>query len=259
MTIAILGAGAMAGLFVKTCTTKGISLTSQIVRQGKERANMGMIQLFSVDDLPANTRLLVDCAGHEGLIEHGPAALRRGIDVLTISIGALADPSIFKMLESAAEEGGSTLQLASGAIGGLDVLRAAAIEKIDKVTYRGRKPPEGWRGSRAEDFLDLSSLHNHAVTHFKGTAREAALAYPKNTNVAAAVAIAGIGMDETIVELIADPNALGNTHEIEATGSFGTMTFSIMCFGLPENPRSSALAALSMVAAILERQSAVRF
>ncbi|MCP4818484.1 MAG: aspartate dehydrogenase [Shimia sp.] len=259
MNIAILGAGAMAGFVVQNCSDRGILLTHQIVRPGKQGANAGILQVSSVADLPKETSLLVECAGHQGLAQHGPEALWRGIDVLTVSIGALADQSLLDRLETAAREGGATLQLASGALGALDVLRAAAIGGLDHVSYRGRKPPAGWRGSPAEKVLDLDKPLAKATTHFSGTAREAALAYPKNANVAAAVALAGAGLDETTVELIADPVAVGNTHEVEASGAFGTMTFQVTGKGLPENPRTSALAAMSVVSAIIDRQRRVRF
>ena len=113
-------------------------------------------------------------------------------------------------------------------------------------------------GSPAADVLDLANL-SEAATHFSGSAREAALAYPKNANVAAAVALSSLGLDNTTVKLIADPAATANIHEVHATGDFGTLSFTIAGKGLPTNPRSSALAAMSVVAQILEDQKPIRF
>jgi aspartate dehydrogenase len=126
------------------------------------------------------------------------------------------------------------------------------------VSYKGRKPPKGWIGSPAETVLDLDAITSPA-THFAGTAREAALAYPKNANVAAAVALSGIGFDATTVELIADPTVTANIHEVYATGAFGTFSFTIAGAGLPDNPRSSALAAMSVVSDLIERQKRIGF
>ena len=188
----------------------------------------------------------------------GPAALMAGIDVLTVSIGALADAELEAQLKSAAHAGGARLHLASGAIGGLDALRSAKAGKLSSVTYIGRKPPQGWYGSPAAANVDLDALTEPFV-HFRGTAREAALAYPKNANVAAAVALSGIGWEETKVQLIADPTVTENIHEIAASGDFGQLQFQIAGQGLPGNPKSSALAAMSVVASVLEMQREIGF
>lgn len=206
----------------------------------------------SVADLPLGITLMVECAGHAALAEHGCAVLERGIDLITISLGALADRVLAKNLADAARIGGSQLHLASGAIGGLDCLRAAKVGGLSTVTYVGRKPPRSWLGSPAENRLDLDRLEV-AATHFEGTARDAAMAYPKNANVAAAVALAGAGFDATQVKLVADPTITANIHEIHAVGAFGQFSFQIEGKALLDNPRSSALAAMSAISAI-ERQ-----
>jgi aspartate dehydrogenase len=133
-------------------------------------------------------------------------------------------------------------------------LSSASIGELNHVTYRGRKPPQGWRGSPAETKLDLDALSEAAV-HFSGSARNAALEYPKNANVAASVALAGIGFDDTIVELIADPGVERNVHEIVAEGDFGRFEFRIEGKSMPDNPRSSAITAMSVVREILRPET----
>lgn len=178
---------------------------------------------------------------------HGPDALRAGHDMTTLSLGAFADPALADALEAAARQGGARLSLASGAIGGLDCLDAARVGGLRAVRYVGRKPPRGWMGSPAEDVLDLAAMTDTPAVHFSGSARDAATRYPKNANVAAAVALAGLGFDATDVELVADPSISRNMHEIHAEGAFGAFRFSIEGEALPGNPRSSSLAAMSAV------------
>ncbi|MCZ4271295.1 aspartate dehydrogenase [Maritalea porphyrae] len=259
MSIAILGDGAISAFVRKQLAVHKIEVRTLLVRQGSHvKDGDSCLRVSDVADLPADTKLLVDCAGHEGLREHGVKALASGIDVLTISIGALANKEFEAELMNAAVRGNAKLQLASGAIGALDALRAASTGTLTRVNYIGRKPALGWFGSPAEDKIDLANLAK-ATVHFAGTAREAALAYPKNANVAASVAISSLGFDKTTVELIADPEINANTHEIEAHGDFGEMRFSISGKCLPDNPRSSALAAMSVVAAILEERRLIKF
>jgi aspartate dehydrogenase len=103
--------------------------------------------------------------------------------------------------------------------------------------------------------LNLDDLTNIPAIHFEGSARDAALLYPKNANVAAAIALAGIGFEKTSVKLIADPTINKNSHEIRAEGDFGNMLFSIEGNTLPENPHTSALAAMSVVKILSEEAS----
>ncbi|MGI9236488.1 MAG: aspartate dehydrogenase [Woeseiaceae bacterium] len=213
----------------------------------------------NVADLPDDIDHMIDCAGHMALAAHGPDILRGGTDMTTVSLGALADPDLFRSLEHAATEGGARLHLVSGAIGALDCLRAARVGRLQSVTYIGRKPPQSWKGSPAETRLDLDNLTEGAKTHFDGSARVAATEYPKNANVAAAVALSGIGFDDTQVKLIADPAISENIHEIRANGDFGSFSFEIRGHSLPDNPRSSALAAMSVIAELEQRSQSIVF
>lgn len=246
MKIGIIGMGAIARYVCEALEKQDHTIGAILLRPERVAENPALY-VGSVQGLPDDLDLMIDCAGHAALAAYGSAILLRGVDLITVSLGALADRQIYDTLETSARGGNAKLHLASGAIGALDCLQAARMGQLNSVTYVGRKPPKGWKGSPAENILDLDGLTRGAKTHFQGTARAAALAYPKNANVAAAVALAGVGFDETQVRLIADADVTENIHEIEACGDFGTFRFQINGQSLPDNPRSSALAAMSVL------------
>jgi len=263
MRLGIIGAGAIGSYVRDRAIERGHVIQAILLRTEKleQRAAEldGTLCVDAVADLPDDIEHMIDCAGHAALLAHGPDILRRGMDLTTVSLGALADDAVFQRLQPAASDGGARLHLVSGAIGALDCLRAARIGGLQSVTYIGRKPPRSWRGSPAEDKLDLDNLTAGAETHFNGPARIAAIEYPKNANVAAAVALAGIGFDDTRVKLIADPGVTENIHEIQAAGEFGSFCFEIRGHSLPDNPRSSALAAMSVVNKLEEESQSIVF
>lgn len=204
-----------------------------------------------VTELAANYRpdLLVECAGHSAIEQHVIPALSKGIDCLIVSIGALADSELAARLEQAANQGNSHIELLSGAIGGIDALAAAKYGGLDSVVYRGKKPANAWKGTPAEQVCDLDSIKQKTII-FKGTAREAARLYPKNANVAATLSLAGLGLDRTQVELVADPDSQENIHHFEAQGAFGRFELTLCGNPLKANPKTSALTVYSVVRAI---------
>ena len=206
-------------------------------------------------DLAPN--LVVECAGHAALREHGPRILDAGIDLLVASVGALADPDVEAALRGAAagRRRGRVL-LPSGALGALDILAAAKLAGLTRVTFVSRKPPRAWQATPAAASIDLLSLRE-AATVFDGNAREAALRFPQNANVAAAVALAGAGFEATRVQLVADPAASGNQHRITAEGAFGTFEFTVVGRALPDNPRTSMLAPFSLARSVLNLRASV--
>ena len=263
MNIGMIGEGAI-GKYVRSRLREHGHQIRVLIRRPERLLNQetdagGARCIAAVQDLPGDIDHMIDCAGHSALKTYGPEILRRGIDLTTVSIGALADGDLYQTLELAATEGHAKLHLASGAIGALDCLRAARVGSLTSVTYVGRKPPASWKGSPAETRLDLDNPGPEPQTHFEGTARDAATRYPKNANVAAAVALAGLGFDRTQVKLVADPTVSENIHEIQAAGEFGRFTFEIRGHSLPDNPSSSALAAMSVVDTLLQATRSVRF
>jgi len=191
--------------------------------------------------------LVLECASQQAVAQYGEAILRRGWHLAVISTGALADSALEQRLRHA----GGELTLLAGAVAGIDGLAAAKEGGLERVTYRSRKSPASWRGSYAEQLIDLSSV-SEAQVFFEGSAREAARLFPANANVAATVALGGIGMDDTRVQLMVDPATQRNTHTLHVEGLFGEFHLELSGLPLAGNPKTSTLAALSAVRACRE-------
>lgn len=194
--------------------------------------------------------VVIECAGHGAVREYGEDILRAGIPLILVSTGALADAALQDRLIAAARAGGTAIILAPGAMAGIEALAAARIGGLTHVRYVGSKPPLAWRGTPAEDLLDLANLAS-AQSFFRGTAREAALAYPKNSNVCATIALAGLGFERTDVELRADPGVTKNVHHLSFAGADGQ--FAVEVAGEPSrtNPKTSALTAHSIARLVI--------
>jgi aspartate dehydrogenase len=262
-SVALIGYGGIAQDVVAALRAAGggVKIAGALCRPGraaKARAALAGIDIVeSLDDLLARRpKIVAEVAGQQAVAAHGPEVLRRGFDLLVISIGALAEPALLHRLKEAAQKGNSRLVLPAGAIGGLDAIAAMRAGGLDTVRYRSRKPPAAWRGSPAEKVADLDKLTTRTVL-YRGNAGEAALLYPQNANVAAAVALAGLGFEKTEVELVADPDAPGNVHEIEAEGAAGRFAISLQGKPSRTNPKTSALAALSVARALLNLDATI--
>lgn len=253
MRIGIIGFGAIGNTLYRMLgehlpQVQVVGVTDRADRQQALQAQLpGLLVASRVEDLLAlKPELVIECAGHVGLQASGPAVLAAGADLLVASVGALADAELEQVLLNAAKQGGGMLRIPAGALGGLDVLGAARFAGLDQVTYISNKAPRAWKGTPAEGMLDLDAL-TEATVFFEGDAREAALMFPQNANVAAATALAGIGFERTRVQLRADPAASGNRHRIQASGAFGEIDVTILGKTLPENPKTSMLAPYSLV------------
>lgn len=260
----LIGYGAIGRLVLDRVANDPALRVTHLLERPSRKAELAKVLGGDIDvlgDIAEMTELpdcAIECAGHGAVPAYVVPLLERGVNVALVSVGALAQPELPELLEAAARRGGSQLTLVSGAIGGLDALAAARVGGLDEVIYTGRKPPLGWLGTPAERAVDLPALDQPAVI-FEGSARDAARLYPKNANVAATVSLAGLGLDRTRVTLVADPAVTRNIHHVVARGAFGEMEVSISGEPLPENPKTSSLAAYAAVRALRDFAAPIRF
>jgi len=195
--------------------------------------------------------LCVEAAGQSAVKQHGKRCLEMGRDLMITSIGALTDDAFYEDLSATAEANGSRLILCTGSMPAVDWMGSASLADCEKVLVTQTKPPKAWLGTPAEhDHPDLLEIKGEPRVLFEGSSRDAASTYPKNANVAAMLAIATAGLDQTRTRLVADPSATSNKVEILFKGTAGNIEVRVEAAPSKTNPRTSAIVALSVVKAI---------
>jgi aspartate dehydrogenase len=195
--------------------------------------------------------LIVEAAAQGAVRQYALPILRRGVDLLIMSVGALADPAFLDEVTDAARLSGHRVYLPSGAVGGLDALRSARVAGLDDVTLITSKHPRALAGAPFFDDhpVDLDAIQERTVI-YEGPAREAVQLFPANVNVSAALSLAGIGPDRTRMQVVADPSLDRNIHEVKACGAFGEFYLQVANVPSPTNPKTSLLACLSPLATL---------
>lgn len=244
MRVFLVGCGALGSSIARGVTKMpGASLVVFDVDHAKSvkiaRETLAPV-VKSVEEGMGMADLIVEAASQAALKELAPKVLGKGLPLVALSVGALGDAQFLDTVTRLARDKKTRLLVPSGAIGGLDAIRAAAEAGLDSVTLVTAKPPEGF------------GLHGvtEARVLYEGPAREAVAKFPKNVNVAAALSLAGLGFEKTSVRIVADPALKANTHTIVAKGAFGEMTCKVENMPSPENPASSYLASLAALALI---------
>jgi aspartate dehydrogenase len=201
--------------------------------------------------------LLVEAAGRASVAPWARAGLARGWDVAISSTSALTDAGVLAELTGLAQAHGAQIIIPPGALGGgTDALAAASRLGLSSVRHEVVKPAVAWVGTPAEAVCDLGALTESRM-FFEGTARQAADAYPQNANVAVISAMAGLGLDRTVVALVADPRAKLNSHRIVTEGDFGKLSVVLENRPLATNPKSSEMTAPSLVRMIENRAAVI--
>lgn len=208
------------------------------------------VAVYSLADLLASQPdMIVEAAGQPAVRDYGAAIADAGIPFLVSSIGAFSDETLYLDLNRVMAERGGRILLPTGAIGGLDYVRAIARLPDARVTYISRKPPAAWRDElqgmgRAPEDVD------EEIVLFEGNAMGAAQRYPRNLNVAATLAVAGLGMERTKVTVLIDPAISANIHEVEVESSAGVARFRFENQPSEQNPKTSMVTALSVISAV---------
>lgn len=253
-TVGIAGLGAVGLGVARRLETgiPGLVLAAVAVRDPeKARRNLpdagGRIAIVAAEALAQSCDIVIECL---------PPALFRSVAIPAIDAGKIFMPlSVGQLLENwdlveRAKASGARILAPTGALLGLDAVRAAAEGAIHSVKMITRKPPNGLEGAPylVERGISLKSLAEPKKI-FDGTAREGARGFPANVNVAVALSLAGIGPDRTQLEIWADPTITRNTHRIEVDAD--TARFSMTIEGIPsENPRTGRIVPLSVIAAL---------
>jgi len=232
MKIGIIGCGAMAKVIKKYHP----EITYFYDTYADKCETLGTV-CKNIESLIENVDLIIEAASTDAVRQYAMKVVSEGKDLLIMSVGALIDDSLRNSLFAKARESGARIYIPSGAIGGMDLVKAARIGGISYARIRTIKNPKT---------LGVSAKERTLV--FKGNAKQAIERFPKSTNVTVLLTIvSGVDVD---VEVYADPNTQNNVHEIHVEGAFGTADFTIRNKPSEDNPKTSYLAALSPLSII---------
>jgi aspartate dehydrogenase len=252
--IAIAGLGAIGRSVARRLTDGLPGLSLACIATGNADKARGWLKeqkidcpVVELDEFPKHADLAVECAPASLIERICRPMLEAGKQVMVLSCGALLPRQ--DLIDLAKANGGRII-VPTGALLGLDAVAAAAEGTIHSVKMSTRKPPIGLVGAPhlVKNNISVEGL-NTAKLVFSGTAREAAAGFPANVNVAAALSLAGIGPDRTMIDIYADPAVTRNCHSIEVDSDSARFTLSIE--NIPsENPKTGKNVALSVIATL---------
>jgi aspartate dehydrogenase len=254
MRVAVAGLGAV-GFKVATALDRGIPGLQLVAVSAadEERATARMAgfrhppEVVPVGRLAATAEIVVECLPPSLFPDVAGPVLARGGTLVAASVGALIS---HEDLVTEAERAGGRIIVPSGAVVGLDGLRACAEAGLDEVRLVTRKPPTSFGSEVFHDGIVATGSTHEPLLLFSGSARDAIRLFPINVNVAAAVSLAGVGADRTVVEVWADPTVSRNHHRLEVRGAASEFAASVVNLPDPDNPKSSAITGYSIVAAL---------
>jgi aspartate dehydrogenase len=234
-------------------TIAGVELTAVSARDA-DRARRKLAgfrappRLVALDELPREADVVVECVPAEHFLAAAEPSIRLGRILMPLSVGALLR---HMHLVDLARETGARIVVPSGAIVGLDAIRAVAEGEVASVRLVTRKPPASLASALylIEKGISVDGIEEPLLL-FTGSARDAFKGFPANLNVSVALALAGIGPDRTEVQVWADPTVRRNTHTITVKSDSSDLTMTIENIPSAENPRTGVITALSVIAAL---------
>ena len=250
--VGIVGCGAIGSRIARSitdelshdCVLTGLyDINIEKSFQLAKKLNLKKAIKTSLEDLIKGCSLMVEAVSAEDTKDIIRKALSAKRSVLCMSVGKLLNAAeLFRL----AKKNNCSLLVPSGAIAGLDAIKAAGLVGVDQVTLTTRKPTTGFRDNPyfRQRGIDLTKIKKE-TTLFHGRVDEAVKVFPQNINVAATLALAGRCKRKLVIRIMTSPQYKTNSHEIEMTGDFGrisTRTDNVVC---PDNPRTSYLAVLS--------------
>jgi aspartate dehydrogenase len=238
-----LDAGHLPGLHLIAVAVRDTAKASEVL------ADFNSIpQIMAIERLGEQSDVIVECAPKTVFRAIAEAALRRGRVFIPLSVGQLLDH--MDLVDLASKHGGRIL-VPTGALLGLDAVRAVSEGTVTSVKIVTRKPPAGLKGAPwlTQHNISVDGLSAH-LRIFAGSAREAIKGFPANVNVAVALSLAGIGPDRTQVEIWADPHSQRNTHIIEVLSDSSDFTMSISGRPTERTPATGRITPLSTLATL---------
>lgn len=233
----------ITGLRLVAASARDIDAARQRLQQFKHP-----VSVVAADQLAADADVIVECAPAAVFRQIAEPAIDAGKTFIPISVGALLRE--WDLIDRA-KESGARILIPSGALLGLDAVRAANEGTIHSVTMITRKPPGGLAGAPhlVDNGIDVANLQAPLMV-FEGSAREGAVGFPANVNVAAALALAGIGPDRTRLQVWADPNVSRNTHTINVDADSARFELKIENIPTKDNPATGKIVALSVISTL---------
>jgi len=263
--ISIIGCGSIGSFLAKFCDTE-ISKFTQVVslydldaakaKKLKEKLKKTVRIATSLKEAVNVCELVVEAASVDASYDIAKISIMSGKDMLSMSSGGFFDKSdIFKLAEKKSRK----IYIPSGAIAGVDAVKAAAIGGIKSISLDTIKSPKSLEGAPyiLRKNINLASITKRKII-FSGTVKEAVQNFPKNINVSATLFLAASGFRNIKIRIIVDPKITGNVHKLSVQGSSGEFNTSVENAIFPDNPKTSYLAALSAASMLKQIATSIR-